>query len=493
MLFNRKLSDKDLHSLWQMLDISTELFEKAVKRYEDIGLWLNRYDSEIKKYSPAIYPQGSFRLGTVIKPISNQDDYDIDIVCKLELSKTDFSQNDLKEIVGNEIKKIAKNEDIKPPKNGRRCWTIEFDDGVNFHIDILPAVSDKSDFKLLLEKKGYESIYADDAIAITDKEDDNYNSISSKWHVSNPIGYSNWFKKQMEKQQILLEKAASLENVPIYTKKTTLQRVIQLLKRHRDINFGEDEDKPISIIITTLAAKAYNNSDNFWNALKHILANMEHHLIKDNLGHYEALNPVNPLENFADKWLESPTKKDNFLLWLSNVKDDLGRFAKNQDFIMIKEALQFPNQTGITQLIESSIMKEAFTNESLSHYQCLKYKKNISGAVWIKGYYERNIGGSMKRSFPSNGDSLPKECELEFVANTNIKKPFKIIWQVVNTGAEARRKSALRGGFEIGEKKRGKKYRIEKTRYTGKHWIECYVIKNNICVAQSKKYFVNII
>ena len=53
---------------------------------------------------------------------------------------------------------------------------------------------------------------------------------------------------------------ARVEDVPEYQVKTPLQQGIQILKRHRDIMFVEDpDDKPISIIITTLAAHAYNN------------------------------------------------------------------------------------------------------------------------------------------------------------------------------------------------------------------------------------------
>lgn len=52
--------------------------------------------------------------------------------------------------------------------------------------------------------------------------------------------------------------AESVRAVPKYqSNKTPLQRAVQILKRHRDIMFAGDEDKPVSIIITTLAAKAY--------------------------------------------------------------------------------------------------------------------------------------------------------------------------------------------------------------------------------------------
>jgi hypothetical protein len=56
---------------------------------------------------------------------------------------------------------------------------------------------------------------------------------------------------------------ANIEDVPEWRVKTPLQRAVQLLKRHRDVYFaGDYENRPISIIITTLAAHAYKNQEN---------------------------------------------------------------------------------------------------------------------------------------------------------------------------------------------------------------------------------------
>jgi len=67
----------------EMLDIPVSYYLEAKKRYESVGDWLSRGDSTLSIYNPEIYPQGSFLLGTVIKPISNKDEYDIDLACLL--------------------------------------------------------------------------------------------------------------------------------------------------------------------------------------------------------------------------------------------------------------------------------------------------------------------------------------------------------------------------------------------------------------------------
>ena len=55
-----------------VIDISDEMFEKAVAEYEALGKWI---DKETPQYKISIYPQGSFALGTVVRPINDSDDY----------------------------------------------------------------------------------------------------------------------------------------------------------------------------------------------------------------------------------------------------------------------------------------------------------------------------------------------------------------------------------------------------------------------------------
>ena len=71
-----------LEYLAESLDISESRFKEAEGRYKAVGKWLERDESVVAEFDPAIYIQGSFRLGTVIKPISDEERYDIDLVCE---------------------------------------------------------------------------------------------------------------------------------------------------------------------------------------------------------------------------------------------------------------------------------------------------------------------------------------------------------------------------------------------------------------------------
>jgi len=75
-------------------------------------------------------------------------------------------------------------------------------------------------------------------------------------------------------------------------------------------------------IITTLASHAYNNETDLFEALFSIIDGMPNYILRKN-GNAWIPNPVNPLENFADKWQEKPEKELKFKRWLLQVRKDL--------------------------------------------------------------------------------------------------------------------------------------------------------------------------
>ena len=166
-----------------------------------------------------------------------------------------------------------------------------------------------------------------------------YSKLSDHWYISNPEGYARWFESRMQVGPTIFMEKAQVDDLPIYERKTPLQRSIQILKRHRDHMFKDDPDvKPVSIIITTIAADAYSGQSSLELSLKAILDELVRFSAS---GSSEVLNPVNPNENFADHW-SMPKYKDlelreNFSTWVKQASTDLLKLVISSDMNFISE------------------------------------------------------------------------------------------------------------------------------------------------------------
>lgn len=480
-----------------IIDISNSLFDLAECEYKALGKWL---DSKTPEYELSIYPQGSFALGTVVKPISDEDEYDLDLVCEFS---DDFKWD--ADLLKNEITKplLEKYNRIDTLKEKKRCWQVRYSHAKNFHMDIIPAVS----------RVNY--------ISITNKviETNDYNYIGS-----NPKGYIQWFneKKKIRRQAILenytrtnqIKTQAEIDDLKEYIFKTPLQKSIQLLKRHRDVMFQEYPDrKPISIIITTIAAELYRNEDNIYDTLENILKNAANYInSQKKLGKYFIINPSytgNCEENFADKWEEKPYLASAFLDWVEEAKNIF--INQSNDSLLDEELI---NLLGVS-LGDKTIKKAFATNKDVIEfiekkvedpkYSLVSYKVRdiISSPHRQKPYWGELPKGSRviikaiaklpngdEIQLNSDGIAVDKETKIQFTAyyggNT---KGNTIRWQIVNYGENVP-VNQKRGSFE--SNKVGQSI-TEECQFTGHHGVQCFVTHgNNKTLYKSDIFIVNI-
>ena len=78
-----KQAEQYLEALANALEIPPSRYEQAEKSYKSLGEWLHRKESAVRDYAPDVFVQCSFRLGTVIKPQSDEEEYDVDCACSL--------------------------------------------------------------------------------------------------------------------------------------------------------------------------------------------------------------------------------------------------------------------------------------------------------------------------------------------------------------------------------------------------------------------------
>lgn len=374
-MINKKQKLVILKELIKSLELPDSAYDKAIKRYEDLGEWYGRDDSLVKNYKPHIFPQGSFILGTAIRPIDETQEYDLDLACKLkkEFSNEFHTQQELKELIGEELEKYRLARGIKEDiESKHRCWRLLYQDEISFHMDILPCIPANDQTKNTIyegminfnEDKTISKVASETTILITDDRHPDYGTISQNWNISNPEGYRTWFENRMKvnQSQILLERA-QVDKVPIFKRKTPLQRCIQLLKRHRDHMFGDDDSKPISIIITTLAARAYNGELDVEVALINILNKMENYIYANEP---KVPNPVNSDEDFADRW-SMPECRDlqleyNFRNWIRQAKIDLRHITSTNDIKFISEQAKLKFSININEKDLSNNLNTANTD-----------------------------------------------------------------------------------------------------------------------------------
>ena len=106
-------------------------------------------------------------------------------------------------------------------------------------------------------------------------------------------------------------------------------------------------------------------------------------------------------------------------------------------------------------------------------YYC-KISCSISGNAFPKQALSK-FQSTIKKYIPHNCTIY---CDL---IETDCPKPYRVFWKVKNSGPEAQRRNMIRGQIED----RGRSIQ-EPTNFFGNHYIECYIVKDDICVAKKR-------
>lgn len=329
---------QDIKKIIDGLDITPSMFKNAEEKYKNIAKYLNEHGLNVD-----ISLQGSFAIGTATKPYSNGKDkaYDIDVICQFE------NENLTSEEIRNSLISTLNDSEVYNDKikEWPKCFTLEYAKigDYEFSIDLVPTISDENPN---ICGKNVSEKYLINVLKIATKES------KYGWYTINPKGYQTWFNdinsrfalyNRENRMRSLFEANkqiyASVEDIPEYFNKSSLQEAIQILKRSRDIYFSKihkEDNKPASIIITTFAALIANNLstdidsiDLVFNVLKEL-----NHYSSDELyskivspiikkdGKWEFLNPVNDKDNLLDSWNKDKENATSFFNWVKKADKD---------------------------------------------------------------------------------------------------------------------------------------------------------------------------
>lgn len=396
-------------------------------------------------FFPKFHGQGSFMMNTIIEPLDGEFDIDDGIYFKVE-EKPSQSVNTFHRWIFEAVDGHTKQQ----PINKQTCIRLVYAKQYHLDLPIYYVIEGQTPY---LAHKG------------------------TGWIKSDPREFIKWLNDQADDDG-------------------QLKRIIRYLKAWSDYRKG---DLPSGLIFSILAANniVFDEKDDI--ALYKTLCCIKNHLENDFvcerpttpagenlLEEYSKTNKdyfLKQLDSFiksAEKALNDETsQKDACKAWQSHFGKDRfpsGSSGKSTDSCYSEPLLDASYSENKTKVVHYTD-----TEEFIERYfpVSLKYDLKIDCKVSQKGFVTRLLHKMLLRKFPL----LPgKKLEFYIVA-CNVPKPFDVKWKVCNVGEEAIKRNCIRGQI-VPDK--GKNKIIESSDFHGAHFVECYIIKDNICVARDK-------
>lgn len=330
-----------LDEIGEDLDLTEIQFDRARQSYGAVGDWLSGSTDPLL-VSVMVYLHGSSALGTAVKPIGRRE-FDVDLICFCAGIASGISPEVLKAAVGNRLKEHATYVRLLEEK--KRCWRLNY--AGDFHLDLSPTIANPACFN-----RG--ELVPDRTL--------------NAWHPTNPRAYKTLFDERAALRPTFAGKLiamqrdeATVEPFPVREAvKGILRRIVQLLKRHRDVFYKDNTEDvaPISIIITTLAMQAYaycvrrHVFEDEMDVVVETIRMMPHFIerpILDGRKGYAILNETTDGENFADNWNKDARRAPAFYAWHAQALSDFEalRDAVGQDRLSVNMERSFgPGVTG---------------------------------------------------------------------------------------------------------------------------------------------------
>jgi hypothetical protein len=303
------------------LQLSPTAYDLAVARYGAIAEWLRAEGSPLAEYELEIYPQGSLRIGTTVK-LRGRKEFDLDFVCEFQVDPSVFPDPiKLLDMIEARLRAHGTYRTMVDRKN--RCIRVTYAN--EFYMDILPACPAPS-----------VCLYGEHCVVVPDCDADD-------WKPSNPKGYALWYEGRAREAVVKFRK--SVEPLPEqqdYEELATLNRVVQLIKRRRDV-FFEKAPKgraPISIVLTTLAAQNYLGHASVSEAMGVVLNGIVRMIPDVAQGRLKVANPTNPAEDLSERWDADPEAYLSFVSWIMSFRVEWEELMQQRGIHNVKAKLE---------------------------------------------------------------------------------------------------------------------------------------------------------
>lgn len=331
------------------LQLQPSLYDMADERYHTIANTIQA-DKAFEHIELRMYPQGSFRLKTTVKPLKGNE-YDLDFVAELPKDSM-MTPRQLYDHIYRILSSDRTHNDMLEKKN--RCIRVCYAN--DFHIDIMPGQA--------IDRVTNE-------IIVPDRE------LKSWYHHSNPIGFADWFEKQAKTRiEYILKKrniqysAEPIEDQEITAHLEPLRRTVQLIKRYRDIYCEKNDTKPVrSIILCVLMGHISSEYSDEMSIMTDFCNYVNGLIAKANGKPFEVKNPVVD-EVLTEKWEEDLQNYKDFVSMMDTLTGDLDKLNK-----------ELTNASVIKQL--QMMFGEDVTNEAVKKNADKLNKARAEGAVTV--------------------------------------------------------------------------------------------------------------
>ena len=331
------------------LQLQPSLYALADERYHTIADTIQD-DAAFDNLELRIYPQGSFRLKTTVKPIKGNE-YDLDFVAELPRNSNMTPRQ-----LYDHIYRILSTDGIhnKMLEKKSRCIRVCYAN--DFHIDIMPGQA--------VDRLTNE-------IIVPDRELKNW------YHHSNPIGYSEWFESQARtrieyvlKSQRIQCSAEPIEEQEIITHLEPLRRAVQLIKRYRDIYCDKNNTEPVrSIVLCTLIGYISSDYSNEISIMMDFCKFVNRKIAASNGKPFEVKNPVID-EVLTEKWEEDEQNYIDFVNMMDALTEDLDKLNTYSTNASVIKQLQ-------------AMFGESITNDAVKKNAEKLNKARLAGTVTI--------------------------------------------------------------------------------------------------------------
>jgi hypothetical protein len=388
-------------------------------------------------------PQGSWAHRTIIRPVQPNDEFDADLLLLLEEVK-EWSASPREYIwsLRAAFKRSPIYADMVRKKN--RCVRIGYSN--DCHIDVVPHVVLDTGRQVIV------------------------NSGDNTFEDTNPQGFTDWMKEKDD-----------LAN-------GNLRKIIRLMKYVRD---SKQTFSAPSVILTTLLGERVQAWDerNRYADVPTTLLNLMLDL-KAWLSLYSTMplieDPSCPGTNFNHRWDQD--RYAGFRKWIGYYADRIEVAYKEEDKAkslaawqqvfgsgfqqpVAKAAAAVPPVEPATKALAIRAPQEEFIEE-MGFPFIGGHKARIECTVDRKAGFRHGPLRSLR--------FVDKQRTLRFRVITDAAEPFHLYWKVRNRGREAAQLGELRG--EVFEDD-GTRRHTERTLYTGRHYVEVYIVKDGLVIA----------